>query len=862
MGVVWLAEDTRLGRQVALKVLNRSLSDDPVALDRFETEARLASSIAHPHIVSIYDVGSIGEGRFIAMELVDGSNLDRLLATRRLRVDEVVEWALQVADALAAAHRAGVFHRDVKPANIFIARGGYAKLGDFGIAKLFEQGHDPGATMAPGATAGMVLGSPHYLSPEQVQDEPLDARTDVFSFAATLYEMLTGRRAFAGSSAAEVIASVLREDPVPPSRVHPEIPRALEAIVAKGLEKRREYRYQHMDDVVADLKRLKRDLERGKIAGEGIPRRSSGHSRVSVYSAAAVALLGAGIFGALLGRRAQSPGGAGPADRRAYDLARITSEPGLEDAPSWSPDGRSLAYVSDDNGHLGIWIRQVPGERSIRVGTPGVDEGHPAWSPDGNWMAFVSSRNHGGRFGIFLGSRSIEMYVAGQNGDLFVMPALGGTARKLADDAYDPTWSPDGSRLAFRSIRGGAWRVYTVALDGGQLAEIKGVEPRALAPAWSPDGRWIAYVAGASSATGWDVYAVPAEGGTPVQVTHDRATITLAPAWSRDGRSIMYSSNRAGPLNLWRVGFNPARPIAQPERLTTGIGEDINAAAAPDGNGIAYATVHTAPDIWALDVGTRQVRQLTSETTVEDYPRLSPDGERLLFYSDRTGAEEVWMMQLATRELTRVSRNGGTQNTWSPDGRHVAYGTSKGLQLVDSSGGEGRTLAAGLGVAYPAFSRDGRRIAFQGWNGHDSRLYQVPTEGGEAQLIPTPPGEPGNPSWSPDGHTIYFQLDQLGRRNIWSTSLETGQARQLTQGDADDAHPDVSGDGERLLFLRHHSDLYVMPADGTGAPQLLFAAREHNQLVEWPAWGKRDTTVVFSLAQMTGDLFLLHESRR
>jgi Tol biopolymer transport system component len=680
MGVVWLAEDTRLGRQVALKILNTSLSDDPSALERFETEARLASSIAHPHIVSIYDVGSIGDGRFIAMELVDGDNLDRLVATRRLRVDEVVEWALQVADALAAAHRAGVFHRDVKPANIFIARGGYAKLGDFGIAKLFEHGHDPGATMAPGATAGMVLGSPHYLSPEQAQGEPLDARTDVFSFAATLHEMLTGRRAFPGSSPGEVIASVLREDPVPPSRLHPEIPRALDAIVTKGLEKRREYRYQHMDDVVADLRRLKRDLESGRTVGDHIPQRSSGRSRVGVRSAAAVALVGGGILGALIARWALPAGGTGSAERRTYDLARITSEPGLEDAPTWSPDGRSLAYISDDNGHLGISIRQVPGERSIRVGMSGVDEGRPAWSPDGNWIAFVSSRNRGGRFGIFLGSRPIEMYVAGQNGDLFVMPAFGGTARKLADDAYDPCWSPDGSRLAFRSIRDGAWRLYTVTLDGSQIAPIKGVEPRALAPAWSPDGRWIAYVAGASAATGWDVYTVPAEGGTPVPITHDRATITLAPAWSRDGRSIMYSSNRAGPVNLWRVGFNPSRPSAgQRERLTTGIGEDINASAAPDGSSIAYATVHTAPDIWALDVGTRQVRQLTSETTVEDYPRLSPDGERLLFYSDRTGADEVWMMQLATRELTRVSRSGGTQNAWSPDGRHAAYGTSKGL---------------------------------------------------------------------------------------------------------------------------------------------------------------------------------------
>jgi Tol biopolymer transport system component len=232
----------------------------------------------------------------------------------------------------------------------------------------------------------------------------------------------------------------------------------------------------------------------------------------------------------------------------------------------------------------------------------------------------------------------------------------------------------------------------------------------------------------------------------------------------------------------------------------------------------------------------------------------------LSFYSDRTGVEEVWMMQLATRELTRVSRNGGNQNAWSPDGQHVVYGTSKGLHRVDVNSGDVQTLAPNLGAAYPAFSRDGRRIAFQGWNGREYRLYQVPVNGGDPQVISTPVGEPGNPSWSPDGSTMYFQLDQFGRRNIWSVHLTTGQPRQLTQGDQDDAHPDASSDGRRLLFLRHHTDLYVMPADGTGAPELLFGAREHNQLVEWPAWGPHDATVVFSLAQMTGDLFLLHES--
>lgn len=698
---------------------------------------------------------------------------------------EAIDLAVQVADALAAAHRAAITHRDVKPDNIFVSKDGYAKLGDFGIAKLREQSADPALTRLSRTAAGTILGSPQYLSPEQARSEPVDRRSDVFSFSAVLYEMVTGRQAFQGRASADVIASILNDDPPRPTASDPAVPARLEQIVLKGLEKEPDDRYQDMEDLVVDLRRLRRDLEAGRLQEPTPARDAQARGRATMLAGAGGAALGLAV-GVALAAFFAARHDTGPAQSTPPELVRVTSQAGLEDEPSWAPDGRRAVYTSDEGGQLGIWMRQVPGERGLRIGRAGMDEAQPVHSPDGNWIAFISSRNRGGRFGIFLGSRPIEAYVYGQNGKLFVMPALGGTARKLADHAYDPSRSPDGRLIVFRSIRDNAWRLYIVSVEDGRSTPVQGVEPRALGPAWSPDGRWIAYIGGASAATGWDLYVVPAGGGTPVQLTQDRATVALEPVWSRDGRTIIFSSNRAGPLNLWRLPFrdDPPGAAGPPERLTTGIGEDVNASGAPDGS-VAYAAVHTAPNIFCFDIETARMTPLTSETTAEDYPRISPDGGRLLFFSDRTGAQEVWTLDLKIGELTRVSRSGGAQNTWAPDGRTIAYGTPKGLQIVDLVADQARTIATNLSTAYPAFSRDGRFVAFQGRDDTGYRLYRAEVATGEVSVVPTPEGEPGNPSWSPDGTVIYYQLDQFGQRNIWAVDLGTGESRQITTGDTD-----------------------------------------------------------------------------
>lgn len=853
MGEVYRAHDPRLKRDVAIKLLPPEATASPDRRERFQREARAASALNHPNILTVHDAGLEGEHPYIVSELVEGETLRHLLERGPLPLRRLLEIATQIADALAAAHEAGIVHRDLKPENLMVGPGGRVKVLDFGLAKLLPEGLDERstATRAPLTEAGFVVGTLAYLSPEQAGGNLTDFRADQFALGAVIYEMVTGAKAFWRPRLAATLDAIAREEPRPLTEVNPKLPLTLRWIIERCLEKDPDRRYDSTRDLYHDLRKLRDHLSEATaepLPGPGATTRS----RKAVWLAVAGALMLAAVLGAGLARRSS--------DSRpvATELVRLTSAAGLEGEPSWSPDGRSLAYTSDEGGHLGIWIRQVEGERALRVSQPGVDEAQPAWSPDGKLLAFVSTRRRGGRFGIFLGSRAVELYVYGQNGDLYVMPAFGGTARKIAEDAYDPAWSPDGKKLAFRSIRNGTWRIYTASVDDGKNELVGGVDARVIGLAWSPDGRWISYVAGASAATGWDLYVVPAGGGTPTRLTHDQASIVLGPAWSRDGRSIVFSSNRGGPLNLWRVALDPDPPraIGEPERLTAGIGEDVNASASPDRKSLAYSTVHTAPNIFRLDLATQELEQLTSETTVEDYPRLSPNGRRLLFYSDRSGREELWAMDLGGGELTRLSDGGGAQNDWSPDGQRVAFGTSRGLKVLDLASGRVATYGGQLSVAYPAFSPSGDEVIFQGRDAERARFHRVTLASGAVRAIATPDGEPGNPSWSPDGKTLFYQLDQYGYRNILALDLRTGASRRVSTGNQDDAHCDVAPDGKRLLFLRNHRDLYTVPVGG-GEPELLYAFQQHNLVVEFPSWTPDGKGVLFSIAEKRGDLFLL-----
>jgi Tol biopolymer transport system component len=792
MGEVWRARDTRLGRDVAIKVLPDHLAYEARALARFQIEVRALAALSHPGILSIFDVGHEGTVAYAVTELLEGETLRAALRRGPLPWREAVDVATAVAEALAAAHDRGFVHRDLKPENLFLCAGGRPKVLDFGLAR--REASSPEATTdsipdvptAPGALVGTV----GYMAPEQLRGLAVDHRADVFAFGCVLYEMLAGRRAFPGRTSSEVIAAILHVEParlVVPSGAAPP---ALGEVVARCLRKDPDQRFTSARDVAFAL----RAVASGSVpAGSVVPRpRRRGRLAASL---AAVAAAG-GLFAFLLARGSGLP---------ELLPRQVTSGPGCESEPALSPDGESVAFLADTEGRADLWIVDSSGGRPLRLTDGPGPAASPVWHPDGRSLFYVSGIE---------GAAEIRK-----------VPRFGGPPQTVVRNARDPAVSPDGRAIAFsREGAKGMPLVWLAPLGDPERARPVSGDPPGVfehrQPAWSPDGRTICY------RDFHDLWLLPAGGGSAHTLTRDEPA-DFDPVFSPDGRHVYFASYRDGTRALWRVSVDGGTP----ERVTLGTGMETRPSLSRDGRRLAYATRSEGHALVLVERESGERTRL-EESRLVGFASLDPFGRFVVYTSSRENAADLWVTPLEdgrpAGEPRRLTELGGRAAcpAVSPDGRWIAFylvrDRDRDVYVVPAEGGEPFAVAPHPGSdVLPAWTRDGTRLAFVSDRSGTEQVWAVAMKDGR------PAGEPGQvtaastwasfPRFLSDGRLVFLSGDSGGKDIRVAGPGTGGPSRQVTSGRvAWSAIPDRGG--PTLLVLAEWGNgreaIRAVPVDG------------------------------------------------
>ena len=855
MGVVYKARDTHLDRNVALKILPPDKVADPERRRRFVQEARAASALSHPGIVTIYDIDNAGGVYFIAMEYVPGKTLDRLIGRKGLPLETALGYAVQIADALARAHGAGIVHRDLKPSNLIVANDGVVKILDFGLAKLVEpptseetQTLTVGRSEAPVTEEGKIVGTVAYMSPEQAQGKPVDARSDIFSFGSVLFEMLTGRRPFTGETTVATLAAILNQEPSSPSGVAGPLPQEVERALMRCLRKDSQRRWQTMADLKVVLQDLKEDSASGKLSA-ALPTAPRAR-RAWRWAAAtlAVALAGAAVAW-WVSRR--------PAAPATFEVERLTYEPGLVGFPAISPDGKLLVYSSDRDGPVNLYVRQLSGRQSIRLTRQDAIDRMPDFSPDGSKIVFCSDRDGGG---------------------IYEIDALGGSERKIADKGWIPRFSPDGSAIAYvvtsAIVRKG--KLYLIGAKSGVPRHFQPAFylPPAGAihsgPVWSPDSRWILFDGmreGDPKSRDW--WIAPFAGGDPARATPPPSVYPrYLIAWR--GKYVYYSEGTTiGGMSIYRLAVSgpPWKVSGIPEKITSPLGMQLGSSISGDGR-LVFSSWTPSVNLWSVALkasegttfgergqissdsgfkgslavaanGSRlayvaMTRPTQSEIRVRDVasgreevitsssgnlglaPRLSPDGLRLA-WRDWVEGKPVWYMSETSVSSPRQICEKCVVHDFFPGGAEALIDYGKELVRQNLADGTRATLldVAGLFLADAALSPGARWIALT-----------VARPDGTAALYIAPVGKQAAPrdswiqitedrnllsraSWSPDGKLIYYESSRDDHYCIW--------AQRITAGGTPDGAPSAALHLHRSL----ESKLYLGAPFGV-APDTLY----------------------------------------
>jgi serine/threonine protein kinase/Tol biopolymer transport system component len=872
MGVVYEAEDLTLGRHVAIKFLPEQLAADRQALERFQREARAASALNHPNICMIHEIGEYEEQRFIVMEFLKGETLRDRIAAKPFKIDEVLTIAIQIADALEAAHADGIIHRDIKPANIFLTARGQVKILDFGLAKLAPTGRRVaeavGVSALPTAaeehltSPGVAMGTVAYMSPEQARGEELDARTDLFSFGAVLYEMATGRLAFSGDTTAVIFDAILNRAPTSPVRLNPALPQELERIINKALEKDREIRYQHAADLRADLKGLKRDTSSGRqsLTGAAAPAATEVAPQPSGAqpSSAAILLsearrhrLGVGL---LIGFLVLLLGGLGytlyklstrksELNLQGMKIVRLTQSGKAMDV-AISPDGQYVVYVLRQGEMQSLNVRQVATGSDVKILPPEtVNFAGLTFSPDGNYIYFVRS------------FKQNLLY-----NDLFLMPVLGGTPRQLVRDIDAPvSFSPDGRQIAF--VRGVPEKDEADLL----LAQADGSGERLLArfpvlvvtgyffgPAWSPDGKTIAitttevtkgirtvvWAVAVSDGTRHEIYSSPnpvgqvrwlADGSGLLTVISDPSQGFRGQLWhisfpggearrftndlmdyqsysldlTRDRKTLVAIEGRRAS-DLWVASAGDASRARQ---ITSG-GAAVARVSWMSNGGIVYSNLNG--ELFALRPDGSNQTSLTPNERNNSMPEGCGDGHFIVYMSYRSEKVNVWRMDADGSNPTQLTNEGYAGfPTCSPDGQWVVYtrlGEMSAWRVPLQGGVSTPVPIRNRSSARAEVSPDGKLLAYTAWGATSSSpvvLAVVPFDGGEPLYRLDIPATAQWFRWAPDGKALDYSLTRGGVSNIWRQPLAGGPPKQITNFKSEQIFSfDWSRDGKQLALAR------------------------------------------------------------
>lgn len=812
MGKVYLAFDQRLGRKVALKLLDPGLTGDNEQRTRFLREARLAASLDHPNICSIHEVGEAGGRLFIAMQYVEGATLRSVIGGRPLKLDSLLSISLQVADALAEAHARGIIHRDVKAGNIIITPRGQAKVLDFGLAKLLEKAEGEAETHL--TMTGAVMGTPASMSPEQARGERADHRTDIFSLGGVLYEMATGRTPFRGRSKADVISALLSKAHTPAGKMNKEIPTHLSAVIDRALEKESADRYNSMPEMLADLRQVV--AEAGGLdqifASSGshvgvmtpyIPPRWRTLNRKSL----AVTSLAVGMTLVILGLAAVYFWSKSQTPRALAQQSLISTFPGSHRKASFSPDGQKIAFTNTVDGVPQVWIKNLVQGEPIQItsGQDGVNR--PRWSPRDDQIVYTR-RSQG-------------------TDSIWSVPPTGGTSHKVIEGGRNPNWSWDGAQLVFE--RG--YDVWTANADGSTQRKLEGVPPTDhlsadRMPAFSPDGALIAFFQKSKGPHG-DYWVVPAEGGQARRLTFDDS-FGGAPAWTPDGRFIVFPSQRAGSLTLWKVpaGGGEAEPIL------VSTGEDTDPEISRDGRRLIYTNTRNNYMLTVTDPGTGLQKELYQSRSDMVDPSFSPPGDKILFFGFTEGGDlHLYVVNADGTNLSQLTRGKGEQNVhpqWSADGSAVYFyqhRPTSSFRKISLHDGGITELAQGWEWGTHNHARvdpNGKRIIYTRMDKGKpaaTMLRDLATGGERAFTLPLRFAR-----WSHDGKFIAGTKikEPWSESEITVCPVDGGLCRALTRG----YYPLWSSDGTIIYFykvgsMRDGEELWAISADGVGERKIV-----------------------------------------